>query len=400
MMEIWRNLSGDVQILLMLALFYLPVWLMQGVYVWQDSKTRPVASGMWTAIALLVPGMMGFLVYLLIRPPRQKDSQAPEMSLGMVYGGLIGIFLLSAVLVFVGTFGGDAAYPTLFFTRYQTDLTMVESFVDPAALEEDLWTSYTRTNADGSRVEVWQDQNMTRDSYQIRRVDSQGNQEQECWGIGRGTFYGIVYDGFTWREYTSDSLPGAFLVRGKYSRDDQGRIVYIKLEKGGDTAYKTTTVATLLLEYDSQGQLAAQTLEGEEPQSLSYAYDQEGRLSRVEWYAGEMLLGYAEYTWSRNGALRIGQTFDSEGNVLGSELLWQNERGQTLRQECYDAEGAFLYQVEFAYDPLGILDQTVTVQLAAGLWMALVVYTGCVMVVIRKEKNPMPTEKESKENGE
>lgn len=38
-------------------------------YVYGDARLRFMPAGVWTLVALLVPGLMGFLVYLLVRNP-------------------------------------------------------------------------------------------------------------------------------------------------------------------------------------------------------------------------------------------------------------------------------------------------------------------------------------------
>ena len=52
-----------IPILLVFAILPLTV----GIYVWRDSGRRGMNRLLWTVIALLFPGMVGFLIYLLVR---------------------------------------------------------------------------------------------------------------------------------------------------------------------------------------------------------------------------------------------------------------------------------------------------------------------------------------------
>ena len=49
------------------AIILLAIPVAIGVYVWRDAKRRGMSAGVWTAIAVLVPALIGFIIYLVVR---------------------------------------------------------------------------------------------------------------------------------------------------------------------------------------------------------------------------------------------------------------------------------------------------------------------------------------------
>lgn len=54
-----------VTILILALLLCIPVLV--GVYVWRDATRRGMNAALWTLIAVLVPALLGFVIYLLVR---------------------------------------------------------------------------------------------------------------------------------------------------------------------------------------------------------------------------------------------------------------------------------------------------------------------------------------------
>lgn len=54
-----------IMIPILLILFLIPIFI--GIYVFQDAKRRNMNAILWTVVAVLVPGLLGFLIYLLVR---------------------------------------------------------------------------------------------------------------------------------------------------------------------------------------------------------------------------------------------------------------------------------------------------------------------------------------------
>lgn len=74
-----------------LLLLLLAVPVLVGVYVYRDSRRRGMNAALWTLIAVLAPGLIGFLIYLLVRgdavefqcpkcgnPVRESDLVCPR----------------------------------------------------------------------------------------------------------------------------------------------------------------------------------------------------------------------------------------------------------------------------------------------------------------------------------
>lgn len=52
---------------LVMAVLFLTIPVIIGVYVWRDARRRGMNALLWTAVAVLVPALIGFVVYLLVR---------------------------------------------------------------------------------------------------------------------------------------------------------------------------------------------------------------------------------------------------------------------------------------------------------------------------------------------
>lgn len=57
----------------------LGLWALIGIYVYRDAKRRGMNSALWTLIALLTPGLIGFIIYLLVRGS-YSDLECPQCS--------------------------------------------------------------------------------------------------------------------------------------------------------------------------------------------------------------------------------------------------------------------------------------------------------------------------------
>ena len=60
-------LGAAMSILLMYLLVILCVWVLPGVYVYRDAKSRGMQAVLWTLITVLTPAFLGFIIYLLVR---------------------------------------------------------------------------------------------------------------------------------------------------------------------------------------------------------------------------------------------------------------------------------------------------------------------------------------------
>lgn len=59
------------------GVFFLCIPLFIGVYVWQDAKRRRMPPLLWTLVAALAPGLIGLIVYLLVRG-KYRDLECPN----------------------------------------------------------------------------------------------------------------------------------------------------------------------------------------------------------------------------------------------------------------------------------------------------------------------------------
>lgn len=60
-------LGATVSILLVYLVVMICVWVLPGVYVYRDAKDRGMQAVLWTLIAVVTPGMIGFIIYLVVR---------------------------------------------------------------------------------------------------------------------------------------------------------------------------------------------------------------------------------------------------------------------------------------------------------------------------------------------
>ncbi len=48
-------------------MFVVLIPILVGVYVYRDAKARRMDAVLWTIIAVIAPGLIGFIVYLIVR---------------------------------------------------------------------------------------------------------------------------------------------------------------------------------------------------------------------------------------------------------------------------------------------------------------------------------------------
>ncbi|MCI8995228.1 MAG: zinc ribbon domain-containing protein [Lachnospiraceae bacterium] len=60
-------LGATLSILLLYVVVIICVWVLPGIYVYRDAKSRGMQAVLWTLIAVLTPSLIGFIIYLLVR---------------------------------------------------------------------------------------------------------------------------------------------------------------------------------------------------------------------------------------------------------------------------------------------------------------------------------------------
>lgn len=60
-------MSAAIFVLPLMLLLVLGIFVSLGVYVYKDAKARGMDPALWTLIALLVPSLIGFIIYLVVR---------------------------------------------------------------------------------------------------------------------------------------------------------------------------------------------------------------------------------------------------------------------------------------------------------------------------------------------
>ena len=60
-----------------MLLFAIGVPVLIGVYVYRDAKRRNMDAVLWTLIAVLVPSLIGFIIYLVVRS-KYSAAQCPD----------------------------------------------------------------------------------------------------------------------------------------------------------------------------------------------------------------------------------------------------------------------------------------------------------------------------------
>lgn len=68
-----------VFVVLFVALVMMMLPILLGVYVYRDASRRQMNAVLWTVVTILVPGLIGFVVYLLVRG-NYSDLKCPECS--------------------------------------------------------------------------------------------------------------------------------------------------------------------------------------------------------------------------------------------------------------------------------------------------------------------------------
>jgi len=127
-----------------------------------------------------------------------------------------------------------------------------------------------------------------------------------------------------------DGEPGAVT---EYFYDEAGR--EIKVLSTAPGGYRTVIERS----YDEKGNLLCYVADtGYSVSRQDYSYDDESRLSTVEYYQNDELESIISYSHEDN--VRYGTVCDEEGNVLSKLMEVLDEAGNVLESERYDAQGA------------------------------------------------------------
>lgn len=417
-MMFWNNLSNDIRILLVVAVYCMPFMIMTGVYTYRDAKRCGRNPINWTLISTFGPCLLGFIIYLMTRDPnkvvecakcgtpvkigdtvctkcRSKlqpvcpdcgsvvDSQwklcpncggavdakvevirPVQRANRLLWKILIAIILIPILLLGMLSVSMNVnATNQMFLTRYNTQTELVNGFLDIAYYETDAWHGFTRTNADGSMVSLKQGFD-----YLIEKTAIDGTKEVMTWDSASGGIMNAPWgkysdlEGETYHEFTGNLDTGEVQTWGAYYRDDQGRINLYQLKWGNAPREKQNLHYRTELFYDNQGRIVMQLQENE-------AYDEYFTL--IELSPEESDLRYVTYTYGEEGNVIRSEQFNYlDEMVCYTEYAWAMDNTIRIAKNYstdgthqdhsvsqFDEEGRLLKQ-EF-YDADGALSYTV-----------------------------------------
>lgn len=446
-MTFWNELSSDVQLLLVLSAFLLPIGLMIGIFTWRDARRREMNPVLWTTIALLTPALVGFILYLFARSShshllctacggivRPSDPSCPSCGAKLkpicsncgkevspdwktcpvccsaleesqeliptalpknkaLWAMLLVLIVVPLFLAYsIGISVFDQPEARYFHTRYTLDLQFNSSVIDPIHLNPEYWYSYTITNAEGT-TKVWRDIN----SCIITKPDG----SEETWGVGFGA--GTDHTSQEQFDVISESiLRQSIYVSGEYTYDDQHRLTKLVRSTSTDHTKKPDYIIEVRYSYDESGKLIRQeavridyvlTPTNQEEQidestrrTVTYTYDEAGRLSLAQEYdCTNALTGYTAYSWGFDNTLRIAQSYTADGAKTERNIVEFSSNGQILRQEFYDETNHLIQSAQFNYDPLQALMRPAILFRLALLWLSMLCFAGYVVSTANKE---------------
>ena len=307
--------------------------------------------------------------------------------------------LLTGTVAGIMKLTGENGY---FLTRYDTDITVIDEFVDVAYFDADEWFSITHANADGSSVVLQK----YFGNYRITRISADGSTEQSEWeaavgSTGKGRWRG--YEDLWGEHYlemwiTSDGLRD--VAEGSYFYNESGQLFLYQVREGYETRTVPHHCASLF--YDGSGRLIRQQMEDEhedqwhsiltltpEKANLryeSYAYDSNGHVSRAEQYNYlDELQFYTDFLFSADGTIRVANTFTPDGKLIATSVSQFDRNGELMKQEFYDASGILTHTVQFGNDVVTFLLLDSTTIMLMMLWTVTMIIT-VLMLLPEKKK--------------
>lgn len=350
-------MSNEGKLLLVAFAFLLPVAVLVGVYVFRDAKRWGMEAGRWTAMAVLVPGLVGFICYLLERGRHARQEGQPRDHGFWVV--LTALFLVPLVLVmysnldiFAGT--GD----TWFHSRYDLDGGLRSGFLEERELADGGWYGYTHTDyMTGTTVTV----ERTQKGYTV-------NGEFRSSSSGGGVHHLSPGQAVSSDLYLERSSSGG-ITRGEYYHDETGKLSELVLSEIADYAGRGEEFLRLAFIWED-GALAQQRLTRPDGTSLVRTYGENGTETRDD--SGTLV----EYTVI-SGASEA--RYDAEGNLLDTTVTARTEEGVVRSIEVYDPAGTLLSRTEFDYDQIGFLLRPGNLAILALFWMGLLALVAALL---------------------
>ena len=69
-------MSGIIGMTLLIGIilvFAIGLYTAIGIVIYRDAKAHGMPAGMWTAAAILIPNLIGVIIYLVVRSTKEKD---------------------------------------------------------------------------------------------------------------------------------------------------------------------------------------------------------------------------------------------------------------------------------------------------------------------------------------
>lgn len=402
-MTFWNELSSDVQLLLVIAGFLLPIVLMIGIFTWKDARRRGMNHILWAFIAGLSPALMGFIIYLLVRSththllctgcghsvkasdtvcancgaklrptcpdcgsavedtwklcpgcaaplPQQQEITPAVRPRNKALWAMLAMLLVIPVMLtyFVGLYVAPDPAPRYFHTRYALDTAQNESLLDPEYLEPESWFSYTFTNADGTTTVEHKSSQFSSSVYTV--TNPQGEAANWTQWTGGGIDHGNNDAEFNLYKETNGSMGDTIYGSGDYFYDDQGRLVKLSLDIGQliqALNSKPLYQIEITFSYDDAGNLARQELARLDQVFLREDY--------AEYLPEETSRRYVTYTYDEAGRLALAEEYDHSDTLTGyTEYTWAMD-GRVRIAQYYAADGTAMERSVSEFDHSGNL---------------------------------------------
>ncbi len=245
--------------------------------------------------------------------------------------------LLKALLVFavcaaVMMYGVSLLLePDYLLSRITPDFQVNTGYIDPAALEDDGWTSMTYTGyAGGQETEKTEFRRMLFGDWRITHTTGSGAEQ-----VLIGTTWGEYYR----REYAGQSGEENLYLEARYDKDIIGRVDAVTIQGKQANERGEVLLNMLTMEYTDNHFLIRQSqVRGNQVQAYQALSYVDHRLFRTRDYdAAGNVLGYTEYSYADTA--RTGKSYDAQGTLTGSTVSSYDWLGRVRERSHFDASG-------------------------------------------------------------
>lgn len=428
-------MTNEWKLLLIAALFVLPVTAMIGIYVFRDAKRRGMKPGIWALSAMLVPGLIGFIGYLLERGkyasllcpdcgrpiprnqavcagcgakfrdtcpacdapveadwkrcprcetalPQEKPASAiPVKPKDHAFWVVLTALILAplVLVLYSNLYIFDGMGEHYFLSRHNEDGSLRSGFVETEDFTQENWYGYTWTDCTtGETVTVRKEQK----GYTVITADGEQFLRR---GTGGGTSHPESGVSIPFDLIRESDARGNRTAEGRYYHDEAENLAELALSTGDAEYLRLGFVWT-------DGQIAEQRILDSGGDVRTYHYE-DGLLVRQETCTADgELLETTRYIYARNGTIRTAVHHDADGNLTGTTVTTFDDAGNILAREAFDAENRLLSRTEFDYDHLSFLLRPYNLTILALVWTGLLALVYLLMLTDKPEPGKFVTQ--------